>query len=162
LERIAARRRAAPLLAGLALIALPLVALPLIASGPVQAGQKELRKEFVQQGEASFYGPGFRGRKTATGERFDPSKMTAAHRSLPLGTEATVTNLENGKKVEVEINDRGPHAKARVLDLSTAAAKRLDMIEDGTAQVRIRATPRQQDGKYGRDDDRKPEAVAER
>ena len=91
----------------------------------------------TEQGEASWYGPGFQGKETANGDTFDQTKMTAAHPSLPMGTKATVTNLENGKVVEVRINDRGPYAKDRVIDVSKAAAKKLDMQEDGTAQVKI-------------------------
>ncbi len=88
-------------------------------------------------GTASWYGPGFQGRETANGETFDQHGMTAAHRSLPMGTKAKVTNLENGRKVEVRINDRGPYADNRVIDLSHGAAKKLGMKEDGTAKVRI-------------------------
>jgi len=72
-------------------------------------------------GEASWYGPGFHGKDTANGETFNQNKMTAAHPRLPLGTKAQVTNLENGKKVEVRINDRGPYAEDRVIDVSRAA-----------------------------------------
>lgn len=88
-------------------------------------------------GKASWYGPGFHGNKTANGEIFNQNKLTAAHRSLPLGTKAEVTNLENGKKVEVKINDRGPYVKNRTIDLSRAAAKKLGMQEDGIARVKI-------------------------
>jgi rare lipoprotein A len=95
---------------------------------------------FTQVGQASWYGPGFHGRKTASGERFDQNKLTAAHRSLPLDTKVKVTNLENGRSVEVEINDRGPYAGKRVIDLSKAAANRLDMTDDGIARVRIEVT----------------------
>ncbi len=98
---------------------------------------------FRQVGMASWYGPGFHGRKTASGERFDQNDLTAAHRKLPLGTEITVTNLENGSSIVVEVNDRGPYAKGRVLDLSKAAARKLGMVESGVAKVRIEATPRQ-------------------
>jgi rare lipoprotein A len=94
---------------------------------------------FVQRGLASWYGPGFHGRKTASGEIYDQNDLTAAHRKLPLGTKATVTNLENGKEVEVEINDRGPYVGGRVIDLSKAAAERIDMKDDGTAKVRVEA-----------------------
>lgn len=90
-----------------------------------------------QVGEASWYGPGFHGRETASGEIFDQKAMTAAHPSLPLGSKAKVTNLENGKSVEVIINDRGPDAKDRAIDLSGGAANKLDMKEQGTAQVKI-------------------------
>ena len=96
-----------------------------------------------QVGEASWYGPGFQGRETASGETFDQKAMTAAHPSLPLGSKAQVTNLENGKSVEVIINDRGPDAKGRAIDLSGGAANQLDMKEQGTAQVKIES-PRKQ------------------
>jgi rare lipoprotein A len=95
---------------------------------------------YRQVGKASWYGPRFHGKTTASGERFDQNKLTAAHRELPLGTRITVTNLENGKTVRVEINDRGPYKRGRVLDLSKAAARRLGMVDDGVVQVRIEAT----------------------
>ena len=88
-------------------------------------------------GEASWYGPGFHGKKTASGEIFDQKEMTAAHPSLPMGTEVKVTNLDNDEKIKVRINDRGPYAKDRVIDLSRAAAKKLDMENEGTAPVKI-------------------------
>ena len=91
----------------------------------------------VQQGEASWYGEQFEGKKTASGEKFDPDKLTAAHPTLPLGSEAEVTNLETGKSVTVEINDRGPYTDGREIDLSKAAAEKIDMVEDGEAKVRI-------------------------
>jgi rare lipoprotein A len=92
-----------------------------------------------QLGEASFYGDGFQGKKTASGERFDQNDLTAAHPTLPLGTNATVTNLEAGNSVDVKINDRGPHAKGRDIDLSKGAAKELGMTKDGVAPVKIEA-----------------------
>lgn len=98
------------------------------------AASKPVHKEI---GEASWYGPGLQGQETANGETFDQKEMTAAHPSLPMGTKAKVTNLENGKKVEVRINDRGPYTENRVIDLSSAAANKLDMKEDGTTQVKI-------------------------
>lgn len=88
-------------------------------------------------GEASWYGPGFHGKKTASGEIFNQKEMTAAHPSLPMGTEVKVTNLDNGEKIKVKINDRGPYAKDRIIDLSHAAAKKLDMENEGTAEVKI-------------------------
>lgn len=88
-----------------------------------------------QVGTASWYGPGFHGKKTASGKRFNQHALTAAHRSLPLGTRAKVTNLRNGKAVTVTINDRGPYSGGRVIDLSRAAARQLAM--NGTAPVRI-------------------------
>jgi len=90
-----------------------------------------------QVGEASWYGPGFHGQETANGETFNQKEMTAAHPSLPMGTKAKVTNLENGKKVEVRINDRGPYTGNRAIDLSSAAANKLDMKKDGTTGVKI-------------------------
>ena len=80
---------------------------------------------------------------TASGERFDQNDLTAAHRNLPLGSEVRVTNLENGRSLTVEINDRGPYVKNRVLDLSKAAARRLGILENGVAKVRIEATQSQ-------------------
>ena len=97
-------------------------------------------KPIVEQvGEASFYGPGFHGKKTATGEKFDQNDKTAAHPTLPLGTEATVTNLETGASVDVKINDRGPYVKGRDIDVSKGAAKELGMTKDGLAPVKIEA-----------------------
>lgn len=98
---------------------------------------------FRQVGLASWYGPGFHGRTTASGERFDQNDLTAAHRKLPLGTEVKVTNLQNGRSIVVEINDRGPYIDGRVIDVSKAAARRLGIVEEGVAKVRIEATPQQ-------------------
>jgi peptidoglycan lytic transglycosylase len=91
----------------------------------------------VQAGVASWYGPGFHGNRTANGEVFDQYELTAAHPTLPLGTRAMVTNLSNGRAVEVRINDRGPFVGGRVIDLSYAAARTIGMIGPGTARVRI-------------------------
>ena len=88
-------------------------------------------------GRASFYGPGFAGRKTASGAIFRPEELTAAHRSLPLGTRVRVTNLSNGQSVLVTINDRGPYIRGRHIDLSVAAARLLGMLNRGVAQVAI-------------------------
>lgn len=88
-------------------------------------------------GIASWYGPGFHGRPTASGERYDQNALTAAHPTLPLGTWARVTNLANGRQVVVRINDRGPFVRGRRIDLSRAAARRLGMLGAGTAAVRI-------------------------
>ncbi len=93
--------------------------------------------EKVLRGKASWYGPQFDGKKTANGEVFDQDKFTAAHKTLPLGSKAIVTNLNNGNSVEVEINDRGPYVRERVIDVSYAAAKKLGLVEAGTAPVRI-------------------------
>ena len=91
----------------------------------------------TQTGVASWYGPGFHGRTSASGSVYDQHDLTAAHQTLPLGTRVMVTNLNNGKSAEVTINDRGPFAKGRILDLSYAAAQTLDMIGAGTAPVRL-------------------------
>jgi rare lipoprotein A len=88
-----------------------------------------------QVGKASWYGPGFHGKKTASGQRFNQHALTAAHPRLPLGSRARITNLHNGKAVEVTINDRGPHGGGRIIDLSRAAARELAM--GGTARVSI-------------------------
>lgn len=96
-------------------------------------------KGFEQQGPASWYGNPFHGRKTANGETYDMNEMTAAHKELPLGTRVEVTNLSNGRKVVVRINDRGPFHGNRVLDLSRAAAQELGTLNAGVAQVQIRA-----------------------
>ncbi len=91
-----------------------------------------------QEGVASWYGGKFHGRLTANGEIFDTHKMTAAHKHLPFGTLVEVTNLANGKSVEVRINDRGPFVNDRIIDLSHAAADALDMVKTGTAAVKLK------------------------
>ncbi len=91
----------------------------------------------IERGVASWYGPGFHGKQTASGQRYDMWAMTAAHRTLPLGTIVEVRNLENEHTVRVLINDRGPFAKNRILDLSRAAAEALGMVGPGTAPVEI-------------------------
>jgi len=93
----------------------------------------------AQTGIASWYGPGFHGRPTASGAIYDQHELTAAHPTLPLGTRVVVTNLDNGRSTEVTINDRGPFVKGRILDLSYAAAQTLGMIGPGTIPVRIEA-----------------------
>jgi rare lipoprotein A len=89
------------------------------------------------EGIASWYGPGFHGKRTASGEIYDQRRLTAAHPTLPLGTIIRVEHTTNGRVVWVRVNDRGPYKKGRVLDLSRAAAERLGMVDDGTAPVRI-------------------------
>jgi putative cell wall-binding protein len=103
------------------------------------AAQEEQDSEQVVgvfEGEGSWYGPGFHGRSTASGETFDRNALTAAHRSLPFGTRVRVTNLNNGRQVIVRINDRGPYHGGRVIDLAEAAARHIDMTSTGTAPVR--------------------------
>lgn len=91
----------------------------------------------IQTGLASWYGPDFHGKKTSSKEIYNMYDMTAAHKSLPFGTQVMVTNLENGKSVMVRINDRGPFVKGRIIDLSYSAARVLDMIDPGVVKVRI-------------------------
>jgi rare lipoprotein A len=110
---------------------------PSIAKPP-PAKQPELKGAVsVQTGQASWYGKAFAGKATASGEIFNHELLTAAHRSLPLGTKVRVTNVANGKSVEVKVNDRGPYTDGRIIDLSRAAARALGMIEDGLAEVRL-------------------------
>ncbi len=92
---------------------------------------------YYQTGKATYYGNKFHGRKTASGERYDRRKLTAAHTALPFGTMVRVTNLDNGKKVTVRINDRGPLKNGRIIDLSRAAAEAIDMISAGVVRVGI-------------------------
>jgi len=89
------------------------------------------------QGLASYYADSLQGNKTASGESYDRSAMTAAHRTLEFGTVVKVTYLKTGKSVTVTINDRGPHVKGRIIDLSGAAAEQLGLKEDGVGEVKI-------------------------
>jgi rare lipoprotein A (peptidoglycan hydrolase) len=120
-----------------------LLAAACLSSAPATDAQDKDPVVFREEGEASWYGPGFHGRRTANGERFDQNQLTAAHPSLPLGSEITVKNPETGKQVEVEVNDRGPYAKGRDLDLSKAAAEELGITKQGVAEVEIEATESQ-------------------
>jgi len=94
---------------------------------------------YEQEGVASYYAHKFNGRTTASGEIYDERKMTAAHRDLPFGTTVRVTNLSNNKSVVLKINDRGPFVKGRIIDVSYAAAKKLDFIKEGVIRVRVTA-----------------------
>ena len=105
---------------------------PVLAARPVPATPR-----VVQTGAASWYGQPHHGKKTASGETFDMYALTAAHRSLPLGTRVRVTNVANGRAVEVRINDRGPAIPGRIIDLSYAAARALGAVSDGVFRVRI-------------------------
>ncbi len=140
----------------------PLLALALLGAGPVPASepaapvleiapvaalladdtvvaapQAQAQAEIVGRGEASYYGRELAGNRTASGERFDPEGMTAAHRSLPLGSRLKVTNQANGRSVVVRVNDRGPFARARLLDVSYGAARELSMLRAGKAIVTL-------------------------
>jgi rare lipoprotein A len=92
----------------------------------------------VQQGDAVWYGREHHGGPTASGERFNMHELTAAHRTLRLGTRVEVTNLRNGRKVVVRINDRGPYTRGRIIDLSYAAARKIDMVQAGVVPVHLR------------------------
>ncbi|MNS79143.1 RlpA-like protein precursor [compost metagenome] len=94
---------------------------------------------YDKTGVASYYGAKHQGKRTANGERFNMNSMTAAHRQLPFGTRVKVTNLNNDKSCVVRINDRGPHTRGRLIDLSKEAAERLGMLRSGTARVRVQA-----------------------
>ena len=96
-----------------------------------------MRHEVVQSGEASWYSEKFQGRETANGEHFNTGAMTAAHRTLPLGSYVRVRSVATGKSVVVRINDRGPYVKGRIIDLSYAAAKTLGLTDARSMQVQI-------------------------
>lgn len=99
---------------------------------------KSLSKgDIVEKGVASWYGPNFHGKLTANGEEYDMHGLTAAHRTLPFNTILKVENLDNGKSVQVRINDRGPYAKNRIIDLSKKAAQKIDMLGPGTTKVKL-------------------------
>jgi rare lipoprotein A len=91
----------------------------------------------AEEGYASYYAADFAGRRTASGERFDPRAFTAAHRDLPFGTRIRVTNLENGRSVTVRVNDRGPYVEGRIVDLSWAAAREIGMLRSGVTRVHL-------------------------
>jgi rare lipoprotein A len=103
-----------------------------------QAQSSQLR---VQYGKASWYGETFHGRRTASGEIYDMSKLTAAHPQAPLGSHAIVTNMDTGHAVRVRINDRGPFAQDRIIDVSHAAARQLGMLEAGVTRVKVEFLP---------------------
>ena len=104
-----------------------------------------------QVGIASYYASKHHGRRTASGERFDMQELTAAHRTLPFGTRVRVTNLANGRRTVVRINDRGPFRKGRIIDVSYAAARELQMRARGTTRVRLQVL------EWGRDEKKEQE-----
>lgn len=112
-----------------------------LAGGALAVKPADGQRPRAQIGLASYYGPGFHGEETASGEIFDQRRMTAAHRTLPLGAVVRVTNLENGRAVVLRITDRGPYGanyrKGTVIDVSKGAARRLDFLEDGLVRVRV-------------------------
>ena len=114
----------------------PITIPPSSTAHPVDPEKISTRNAY-QIGMSSFYGKELHGRKTANGEIFNMYKLTAAHRVLPLGTIVRVTHLDNGRWVDVKVNDRGPFIEGRILDLSFAAALELEMVKAGTAKVMI-------------------------
>ena len=126
-----------PKIANFLVVLLVLVATSCQIAKPVSQRSGSQEGKFLESGVASWYGPGFQGKKTANGETFDTRALTAAHRTLPFGTKVLVRNMTNGKEVIVRINDRGPYAKKRIIDLSKAAAEKIAMVGAGTASVRL-------------------------
>jgi rare lipoprotein A len=109
----------------------------LIAS-TILLGLSSCARKITETGKGSYYADKFQGRPTASGETFSQHKMTAAHRTLPFGTKVKVTNLANGRSVNVTINDRGPFAAGRIIDVSKKAARKLGMVNAGVASIEIR------------------------
>jgi rare lipoprotein A (peptidoglycan hydrolase) len=138
-------RRISRVLTGAALAAVttcgcavrPLPAIDSTSGGRAAGGEAPERSDRFQVGLASWYGVPHHGQPTASGEIFDMTRLTAAHRTLPLGTYLRVVNLENGRVVRVRVNDRGPYVDGRILDLSREAARVLDMEQRGVATVRL-------------------------
>jgi rare lipoprotein A len=129
------QRKTAPVTAA------PAAALDSVKSQPAARSEPLAR----QHGAASFYSDRFGGRKTATGETFSQNKLTAASRDLPLGARVTVTNRQNGKSVDVKVNDRGPYVRGRVIDLSKSAARKIGLGAKGLAPVTVEARPSHQE-----------------
>jgi rare lipoprotein A len=101
-------------------------------------GLSSCARKITENGKGSFYADKFQGRTTASGAKFDQHKMTAAHKTLPFGTKVKVVNLANGRSVNVTINDRGPFAPGRIIDVSKKAAEKLGMVNAGVANVKIK------------------------
>lgn len=113
------------------------VLLPAVAGCASTAPSRSATAPLVERGVASFYHDRLQGRTTASGEPYDRNAMTAAHRSLPFGTEVVVRNLENGRSVRLRINDRGPFVEGRIIDVSRRAANELGFVEKGLAEVSV-------------------------
>lgn len=96
------------------------------------------KSAFTESGQGSYYADKFNGRATTSGEIYRPGRLTAAHNTLPFGTRIKVTNVRNGHSVKVVVNDRGPHAKGRIVDVSKRAARKLDLIDAGVVPVRLK------------------------
>ncbi len=133
---------------GLVIVLLAVMALAVVSARPATAPVSP-----TQTGLASYYGPGFHGEETASGEIFNQNEMVAAHRTLPLGTVVRVTNLENGRRVVLRVIDRGPYGKnyrkGTIIDVSKGAARRLRFISDGLVKVKVEVlrTPPREDRK---------------
>jgi rare lipoprotein A len=127
--------------------------IPSLASGPPPAVERQpaVPGAYVEEGVASWYGVPFDGRRTSNGEIYDMHQFTAAHRTLPFGAIVRVTNIRNGKQIEVRINDRGPFVANRVIDLSLSATQAIDMVGPGTSPVRLEIIggPNPQAGFFG-------------
>lgn len=106
-------------------------------NGKKTSTKSKASKGKVEKGEASYYADKFHGRPTASGEKYNKKAMTAAHKTLPFGTKVRVTNISNGKKVDVIINDRGPFKAGRIIDLSRAAAEKIGLIQAGVTKVTV-------------------------
>lgn len=104
---------------------------------PVEEAQASASRAYLEEGIASYYGEGMDGERTASGEKLDPKALTAAHRTLPFGTCLRVVNMENNRSVQVRVNDRGPFKAGRVVDVSLAAARKLELLGKGLARVRL-------------------------
>lgn len=130
-------RRLIPTERALSVALLALLALALHGCARERGPESMPRGGHEETGLASWYGPKYHGRTTASGERYNMFDLTAAHRTLPFGTRLRVTNLLNGKQVLVRVNDRGPFVKGRVIDVSYEAAKRLEMTQAGVVRVRV-------------------------
>lgn len=117
---------------------LSLLSYSLVSCGQVETHQETSDKTPVETGKASYYAQSLKGNSTSSGEKFNPNDFTAAHRTLPFDTKVCVTNLDNNKSIVVRINDRGPHAKNRVIDLSPATAKKLGFYKKGVTDVSIK------------------------
>lgn len=110
---------------------------PAPSGSPRVTKREQMPRSYLGEGLASFYGPGLHGRPTASGERFNQNALTAAHRKERFGSCVRVVNMENGKQVEVRVNDRGPFIEGRIIDVSLAAAKKLGMVDKGVTRVRL-------------------------
>lgn len=119
---------------GVILLALFCVMMPFLTA---VCSSENPRTRLIGTGKASYYHPSLEGSATAGGENYESTRLTAAHRTLPIGSQVRVTNLENNKSVVVRINDRGPTPKDRIIDLSYAAAQKIDLVESGMARVRL-------------------------